>query len=229
LYPRAAPGPPADPTSPESLAYVESLEAKLQSLPLLKSLREQPDADDWYETRPHSHMPEERRVNNLTAGALRGPGKLALRPLARCKKDESEACLFIHVGRGLCGHDGIIHGGLLATLLDESLARNAIINLPAKVGVTAKLALSYRAPTRADQFIVIKTKLVEHKGRKAVVSGRIEDLDGTLLVEADATFIQPRYAELLNADALRKQMGEPKEDPVLLADGPKPPSLKKPS
>jgi acyl-coenzyme A thioesterase PaaI-like protein len=40
------------------------------------------------------------------------------------KKDESEACVFVHLGRGLCGHDGIVHGGLLATLLDEALARN---------------------------------------------------------------------------------------------------------
>jgi len=31
---------------------------------------------------------------------------------------------------------------------------------------------------------VIHTSLVEAKGRKAVVSGRVEDLDGRLLVEA---------------------------------------------
>lgn len=62
-------------------------------------------------------------MNNLTAGALRGPGKLALKPLVRARKDETEACVWIHLGRGLCGHDGIVHGGLLATLLDETLAR----------------------------------------------------------------------------------------------------------
>lgn len=62
-------------------------------------------------------------MNSLTAGALRGPGKLALPPLVRAKRDESEGWVFVHVGRGLCGHDGVIHGGLLATLLDESLAR----------------------------------------------------------------------------------------------------------
>jgi hypothetical protein len=28
----------------------------------------------------------------------------------------------VHLGKALCGHDGIIHGGLLATLLDEVLA-----------------------------------------------------------------------------------------------------------
>ena len=40
----------------------------------------------------------------------------------RAKKDETGSILFAHVGRGSCGHDGIIHEGLLATLLDESLA-----------------------------------------------------------------------------------------------------------
>lgn len=62
-------------------------------------------------------------MNNLSAGALRGPGKLALMPLVRARRDETEAVVITHVGRGLCGHDGIIHGGLLATLLDECLAR----------------------------------------------------------------------------------------------------------
>lgn len=123
LFPRAAPGPPADPFSPESVAYTENLEEKLQSLPYLEKERQRPDAREWYETRPYQQFPEERRVNNLTAGALRGPGKLAIYPLLRVRRDESEAMAFMHLGRGLCGHDGIIHGGLLATLLDEALGR----------------------------------------------------------------------------------------------------------
>jgi len=123
LFPRPAPGPPSSHDSHSSIAYTTSLEQTLQTLPLLQSLRSQPDADEWYETRPYTNYPEERRVNNLSAGALRGPGKLALRPLVRSRKDEKEAVVIVHVGRGLCGHDGIIHGGLLATLLDESLAR----------------------------------------------------------------------------------------------------------
>lgn len=40
------------------------------------------------------------------------------------------------------------------------------------------------------QFIVIKTRLVELKGRKVTVTGTIEDLDGNVLVEA-------RYAVIL--------------------------------
>jgi len=122
LFPRIAPGPP-DPTSPEAVAYTAELERSLQTLPLLQKLRAQPDADEWYETRAYKNFPEERRVNSLTAGTLRGPGKLALMALVRSRKDESESVVIIHVGRSLCGHDGIVHGGLLATLLDETLAR----------------------------------------------------------------------------------------------------------
>ncbi|KAG6835826.1 hypothetical protein H0H93_014299 [Arthromyces matolae] len=222
LFPRTAPGPP-DPASKESQVYTESLEQKLQVLPELEKLRKREDADDWYEVRPYRGYPEERRVNSLTAGALRGQGKLALPPLVLAKKDETESHVFVHLGRGLCGHDGIIHGGLLATLLDETLARTAIANLPEKVGVTALLTLNYRAPTRADQFVVIHTILNEVKGRKATVTGRVEALDGTLLVEASATFVQPKYAKLLNTEALRQAMGEPAHShaPVHLADGEK--------
>lgn len=75
-----------------------------------------------------------------------------------------------------------------------------------------------------------------------MVSGSVEALDGTLLVEAtcvrfmarspfsaslielySAIFVQPRYAKLLNTQQLRQAMGEPPKsnDPVHLADGEK--------
>ncbi|KAJ7142549.1 hypothetical protein C8R44DRAFT_865879 [Mycena epipterygia] len=73
----------------------------------------------------------------------------------------------------------------VVTLLDETLGWNAIINFPDKVDVTAQLLLKYKAPMRADQFIVIKTEIVSLNGQKATVKGRVEDLEGMLLVEAE--------------------------------------------
>jgi hypothetical protein len=68
--------------------------------------------------------------------------------------------------------------------------------------------------------VVIKTEIQGVKGRKAFVTGRVEDMKGTVLVEASAMFVQPRYAKLLNSGQLRKVMGEPPSDEaVLLADG----------
>ena len=50
--------------------------------------------------------------------------------------------------------------------------------------MTANLNINYKAPTLADQFIVIKVKLDEAKGRKSRVSGTVEDMAGNVLVEA---------------------------------------------
>jgi len=119
ISPRLSSPPPTDP----SVAHITRLELELQSLPILVSHRSKTDASEWYETRPYRDLPEDRRANNLTAGALRGSGKLALAPLVRVRKDETESLVFVHVGKGLCGHDGIVHGGLLATLLDEGMGR----------------------------------------------------------------------------------------------------------
>ncbi|KAK7440797.1 hypothetical protein VKT23_016875 [Stygiomarasmius scandens] len=209
LFPQPAPPPPTDPSDPAYTAHLQNIENQLQSLSLLQSLRSSSSAEEWYESRPYSNFPEDKRLHHLTAGALRGPGRLAIPPLVRARYDESESMVFIHLGRGLCGHDGIVHGGLLATLLDETMARTAINNLPERIGVTATLDLSYRAPTKADQFVVIKTKLIDVKGRKANVEARVEDMNGTLLVEAKAMFVQPRYANLLNKAAIRQVLGEP--------------------
>lgn len=63
-------------------------------------------------------------------------------------------------------------------------APQSILNLPEKIAVTANLSLNYRAPTRADQFIVMRTRVVEMKGRKITVAGTVETLDGNVLVEA---------------------------------------------
>jgi len=218
ITPRPAP-PPLHPEAPEAVAYVESLEDSLQRLPLLQRHRETAKPDEWYEARPYAKVPRERRVNSLTSGSLNGPGKLALPPLVRAKWDNSEAMAFVHVGSALCGHEGIVHGGLLATLLDETLGRQALINLPEKIGVTAYLHLNYKAPTRADQFLVIKTRLIEAKGRKSKVAGVIEDMDGNVLVEAEALFIQPKYAKLLNTARMRELLGEPGDSREPISEG----------
>ena len=44
-------------------------------------------------------------------------------PLAFVRGDEQEMESYLHVGRSLCGHDGVVHGGMLATILDEAMGR----------------------------------------------------------------------------------------------------------
>lgn len=84
----------------------------LQKLPVLQQLRSRPGAQEWYESRPHMGIPKKELAFSLrlTAGSLRGPGKLALPPLVCARKDEKDPVAIIHVGTVLCGHGGVVHG-----------------------------------------------------------------------------------------------------------------------
>ncbi|BGP65546.1 hypothetical protein NBRC10512_006413 [Rhodotorula toruloides] len=155
-------------------------------------------------SRPYAATPP--GPHSLSGYTLRGPGKFAVPPLVFTTKDKRESVLVVHVGGGLCGHEGVVHGGLLATVMDEALGRTALLNLPTNIGVTATLTMKYKKPTFANQYLVIRTELVEQKGRKAWVKGKIESTDGETLVEAEALFVEPRMAKFLSNSSVREAL-----------------------
>ena len=153
------------------------------------------------ESRPHLKIPEAMRPHNLTGGVLLGPGKIEVPPLSLAHSSEALPRLvqIAFLGEALCGHPTIVHGGLLATLLDEGLARACFPALPNKVGVTASLKIDYRAPCPAGSYVVLKAETTKVEGRKAWVKGWIEQLTedgepGVKYCEAEALFIEPKGA-----------------------------------
>ncbi|KAF2428686.1 hypothetical protein EJ08DRAFT_680586 [Tothia fuscella] len=152
--------------------------------------------------RPHLKIPPALRGHNFTGGILLGEDKIPVPPLQFSTEDGSEFVSLQYLGVALCGHPGIVHGGLLATLLDEGLARCCFPALPNKVGVTASLKIDYRKPCMAGQYTVLKAETTKVDGRKAWVKGRMETLPddgspGEVLVEAEALFIEPRQAKAM--------------------------------
>ncbi|KOS46150.1 hypothetical protein ACN38_g2936 [Penicillium nordicum] len=173
----------------------------IRTHPVAEALRADPD---FTESRPHLTIPGSLRERNLTAGTLAGPGKIVVPPYVFSERGGKTMISLMYLGGDVCGHQGIIHGGLLATLLDEGLARCCFPALPSKVGVTANLNIDYRAPAMANQYVALRAETVKVEGRKAWVEGRIETLpiDGTepvVLVEAKALFIEPRQAAALSS------------------------------
>ena len=149
--------------------------------------------------RPNLKIPEAARSHNLTGGTLSGPGKIWVPPLAFLERSGKSSTTIYYLGQDICGFPGVIHGGLLATILDEGMARTCFPALPNKVGMTANLTLNYRAPLPADTYVCLRATTTKVEGRKAWVEGRIESLvsEGevpTVYVEASALFIEPRQA-----------------------------------
>lgn len=199
----------APPTDAETLTLFvpesssgQEINDHIISCALAQKLRSDPQ---WRESRPHLKIPESMRANNLTGGTLLGDSKLAVPPLnfANTKAELPALVQISHVGPSLCGHPGIIHGGMLATLLDEGLARACFPALPNKVGVTASLTINYRRPCPANSYIVLRAETTKVEGRKAWVMGWIEVLtedgepapEAERLVEAEALFIEPKGAK----------------------------------
>ena len=180
-------------------AETEEKEAYINSHPLVSALRANPD---FTECRPHLKIPPSWRTQNLTAGTLMGPDKVAVPPVAFTEKDGKSYVQVCHVGKALCGHVGIIHGGFLATMLDEGLARCCFPVLPHNVGMTAKLEVNYKAPAAADQYLVLRATTTKAEGRKAWVEGHVETLptaegeQPTILATASALYISPRQASV---------------------------------
>ncbi|PGH12182.1 hypothetical protein AJ80_06802 [Polytolypa hystricis UAMH7299] len=165
--------------------------------PLAQSLRANPV---FSEARPHMKIPAAMRAHNLTAGTLAGVDKIAVPPYIWVEDKGKSLVSMLYLGNAVSGHPGIVHGGLIATLLDEALARCCFPALPSGIGVTANLNIDYRSPAPAGSYVVIRAETTKVEGRKAWVKGRVETLpteegkDPVVLAEATALFIEPKNA-----------------------------------
>src|SRR5690606_28691553 len=71
-------------------------------------------------------------------------------------RKKGDAVSLIWLGRDLAGFPGVVHGGALATVLDEAMGRQAMSVLEGRA-VTGGLELRYRNKTWTRQFVVVRT------------------------------------------------------------------------
>ncbi|KAF9909981.1 hypothetical protein EC991_007600 [Linnemannia zychae] len=183
------------------------LEQEMAELALVHEYKEKAKSGEWKEANPYWYLTKNTTPHHLTAGTLRGENMLSVHPIKFERKDQKEIVLFLHLGRSLCGHDRIIHGGLLATLLDEATGMVALPNLPYHIGFTANLNLNYRKPVKADQFVMIKAEFERGEGRKGYTKASIHDLQGNTLVECTALFVSPKNPVSMVANYVKNSLG----------------------
>lgn len=84
------------------------------------------------------------------------------------------------------GYPGIVHGGIVAAMLDEVSGRVFMTGDPPRFLVTAKLSIRYRRPVPVGKKLTLRGHAKEDNGRVAYAVGEIYDDSGTLLAEAEA-------------------------------------------
>ena len=85
------------------------------------------------------------------------------------------------------GYPGVVHGGVVAALLDEVVARVAMIGDPHHFMMSVKLAVKYRHPVPTETPLTAVGRIVKLRGRLGKAVGKICLPDGTIAAEAEMT------------------------------------------
>jgi uncharacterized protein (TIGR00369 family) len=90
------------------------------------------------------------------------------------------------------GYPGVVHGGIVAALLDETAGRTVLMDGDFDdLMVTAKLEVSYRRPTPTDTPLLAVGRLVRRGGTRAEAEAEVRLPDGTVTARAKALLARP--------------------------------------
>lgn len=92
------------------------------------------------------------------------------------------------VGAEYEGGSGFVHGGIIATLLDEVMAK--VSRFSKDHAVTAGLTVEYVKPVPVGQALVVEGWEVERKGRSIFREAEIRAASGVLLARGRGHFIE---------------------------------------
>ena len=106
-----------------------------------------------------------------------------LQAIFNCDKELLQSSCRLTIGSQFQGWPDIVHGGVIASLLDEACiyAGRGL----AKSLVTAELSVRYRQPVSVGQEVAVLGEVVERRRNILRVKARLE-ADGELYAEADA-------------------------------------------
>jgi uncharacterized protein (TIGR00369 family) len=86
------------------------------------------------------------------------------------------------------GYPGIAHGGILASILDETGGR-AFMDDPNHFMVTAQLNVRYRKPVPTEKPLVVVGTAGDRRGRVSYAHSEIQDVNGEVLAEAELVLV----------------------------------------
>ena len=90
-------------------------------------------------------------------------------------------------GSSFGGWSDIMHGGIVATLLDEAMAHAAIA--AGERAVTARIEVRFRKAVPTDVPLVVEGTVQRRRGRVMEMESTLRGEDGTLFAEGKARFV----------------------------------------
>jgi uncharacterized protein (TIGR00369 family) len=136
----------------------------------------------------HHPMPEATVAQNRCFGC--GPANASgLRLEFEVAADGAVVCL-VTVPEVFEGHPGYLHGGIIATLLDESMSK--AVRARGLTAMTRHMEVDYRRPVPSCVPIRLEGTVVKNDGRKHWAEARILDARGIALASGKGVFVEVR-------------------------------------
>jgi acyl-coenzyme A thioesterase PaaI-like protein len=115
------------------------------------------------------------------------PQGLHLTFVTETNAERTTATAYLQLDRLHEGPPGHIHGGIVATLLDEAMSK---LNRPLNViAMTRHMEIDYLRPAPLFQPLVLISRHLSREGRKLFHQAELQLIDGTVLARAKGVFI----------------------------------------
>jgi acyl-coenzyme A thioesterase PaaI-like protein len=86
------------------------------------------------------------------------------------------------------GYPGHLHGGIISTLLDETMGR--VLTHQNVWAMTGRLEIKFSKPVPLDQELTVVGELTRSRSRAYEARGEIRSPDGTVLVEGNGMYVR---------------------------------------
>jgi uncharacterized protein (TIGR00369 family) len=97
---------------------------------------------------------------------------------------------FVTVPDTFEGHPGHLHGGIIATLLDEAMHK--AVRARGLTSMTGRMEIDYLRPAPSGAPLRLEGRIVSSEGRKHWTEARLLNSKGSVLAESKGLFIAMR-------------------------------------
>jgi uncharacterized protein (TIGR00369 family) len=104
-------------------------------------------------------------------------------------EDQSVVCL-TEVTDNFEGHPGYLHGGIIATLIDEAMSK--AVRARGFTAMTRHMEVDYLRPVPSGKPLRLEGRVTHNEGRKHWAEAKILNAEGTVLAHGKGLFIEVR-------------------------------------
>ena len=87
-----------------------------------------------------------------------------------------------------CGYPGVVHGGIITSMLDETSGRAAQKG-PNDFMFTSEIKVRFRKNVPTDTPLLVIGQFIRRRGKVAFSHGEIQNMEGEVLAESEGVFV----------------------------------------